>query len=194
MAFLDDISRGITKAGQSAVQKTKNMTDIARLSGLISDEEKNLNNFYNQLGRMYVSMHASDYESEFGGIINSIKEAEKNIASYKQQIQDIKGVVRCVNCGAGNPMAASFCTTCGTPLQKPVENPNPAPAPGIKCNGCGAVLPVGTKFCTNCGTPLTEEPPAPAEPIEIKKICPNCNESMMPEAAFCTNCGTKINS
>ena len=40
MAFFDDLGKKISQAGQNAVQKTKEMTDIARINGMISDEEK----------------------------------------------------------------------------------------------------------------------------------------------------------
>lgn len=191
MAFLDDIGKKISQAGQTAVQKTKDMTEVARLSGLISEEEKALNNLYGQIGRMYVTKHPSDFDSDFAGMIQSVTESENRINTYKQQIQDIKGVVRCPNCGNGCPMNAAFCNTCGTPLPKPV------PVGVITCSGCGAMLPPGTRFCTNCGKPLTEPDPeasaAPQEPIEIKQICPNCNTALLQDAVFCTECGTKVN-
>lgn len=40
MAFFDEIGKKITQTGQMAVQKTKNMADIAKLNASLSDEEK----------------------------------------------------------------------------------------------------------------------------------------------------------
>ena len=47
MAFLDSISKGT----QNLSQKTKNLTNIARINGLISDEEKKASGFYCQIGK-----------------------------------------------------------------------------------------------------------------------------------------------
>ncbi len=75
---------------ESAVQKTKDMTDIARINSLISDEEKKINGVYTQLGKFYATLHANDYETQFAGMMIAIKEAEMNISLYKKQILDIK--------------------------------------------------------------------------------------------------------
>lgn len=52
MAFFDDLGKKLSQAGQTAVQKTKEITDIARINGLISDEEKKVNNNYYQIGKI----------------------------------------------------------------------------------------------------------------------------------------------
>ena len=40
-------------------------------------------------------MHSHDYEEEFVGMVTTIREADEKIKSYKQQVQDIKGVMCC---------------------------------------------------------------------------------------------------
>lgn len=153
MAFFDDLGKKISQAGQTAVQKTKEMTDVARINGLISDEEKRVNNNYYQIGRLYVSIHQSDYENEFEGMILAIRDSEAKIQEYKQQIQDIKGVVRCEKCGAEVASNVAFCSSCGNPM------PTQAMAVVsdesiVKCANCGAELACGLTFCTECGTKL----------------------------------------
>ena len=100
MALFDDFGKKLTNLGEKTLQKTKEMTDTARINSLISDEEKKINNAYLQIGKLYVSMHASDCENEFVGLITSIAECEQKIVDYRKQIQDIKGVKRCEKCGA----------------------------------------------------------------------------------------------
>ncbi|MBQ8696130.1 MAG: hypothetical protein IJ519_00255, partial [Clostridia bacterium] len=113
MAFFDDFSKKISDASQSAVKKTKNMTDIARINSMISDEEKKIEGVYYQIGKLYAVVHMNDPEPDFAGMINAIKEAEANIASLREQILEIKNVSRCPQCGNEVPVGSFFCSGCG---------------------------------------------------------------------------------
>lgn len=169
MAFFDDLGKKISQAGQTAVQKTKEMADIAKLNSSISDEERKIENSYREIGKLYVALHDEEHEAAFAELISGVHDAEKKIAEFKQQIKDIKGVVCCEKCGAEVANNAAFCSACGAPMPvvKPVETEGP------KCGKCGAVLTPGTKFCTSCGNPVeqpeeaseekTAEAPAAAE-------------------------------
>ncbi|MBQ2696637.1 MAG: zinc ribbon domain-containing protein [Clostridia bacterium] len=150
MDFLDDISRKIAQASQSAVQKTKDMSGIAKINSAISEEERKINNAYFQIGKMYASLHAADPEPNFAGLIAAIKEAEQNIVAFRNQIQDIKGIARCSKCGAEVGKNVAFCSSCGASMYAKEEIP---PQPSIAfCTNCGAGLAEGVSFCTACGT------------------------------------------
>lgn len=200
MAFFDDLGKKLSQAGQTAVQKTKEMTDIARINSMISDEEKKVNDNYYQIGKLYAAMHQTDFESDFAGMITAIKESETKIRDYKQQIQDIKGVVRCEKCGAEVASNVAFCSSCGAPMPKQdmLENNSNL----IKCTGCGAMVDKNMRFCTSCGKPTadivnttndipTVKNESAAEPVANK--CPNCGVAIAEGLAFCTECGTKLN-
>ncbi len=186
MAFLDDLGKKISQAGQTAVQKTKDITDLARLSGLVSDEEKKINGYYLQVGKLYVAKHSSDYESDFADIIAAIKESESKISDYRQQIQNIKGVVRCPSCGGEVAASAAFCSSCGATVKAA------APADTVNCPSCGAAVKKGTKFCTACGKPMEAAVPAAEVPQPVERKCPSCNASVNEDSVFCTECGTKL--
>lgn len=206
MAFFDDLGKKISLAGQTAVQKTKEMTDIARINGAISDEEKKVNNNYFQIGKLYVAMHSADYESDFAGMIAAIKESEAKIRDYRQQIQDIKGVVRCEKCGAEVPSNVAFCSSCGAAMPK--QTTTVADENAIKCTGCGAMVSKNMRFCTSCGKPMTDilqsqtsaqsvtetvQVASQTAPASDSNKCPNCGVEVADGLAFCTECGTKLN-
>lgn len=192
MAFFDDLSKKISQAGQTAVQKTKEMTEIARINGLISDEEKKMTNNYYQIGKLYVAMHQHDFESDFAGMITAISESETKIRDFKQQIQDIKGVIRCEKCGAEVTKGIAFCSACGAAMPQiettTVSDHN-------KCANCGAAVAKGMRFCTSCGKPMAtvvvnSAVQSVTEPV--KKTCANCGTVLEDNVAFCTECGTKV--
>ena len=161
MALLDEIGKGISGIGRKTAQMSRDFSDTSRLNSMISEEERNVQNCYLQIGKLYVDLHKSDYEPSFATWIQNLNESERKIADYKQQVQVIKGVRSCPGCGADVQRNAAFCNACGTRM--PVEPPAAptAPADSVFCSSCGAAMPRGTKFCTACGTKL--EQPAPAQ-------------------------------
>lgn len=182
MAFLDDLGKKISQAGQNAVQKTKDMTETARIKSLISEEEKTLNNHYYRIGKLYVAKHLEDFESDFSDLISEVWKSETKIRDYRKQLQDIKGVIRCEKCGAEIANNINFCNSCGAPISKsaPVTDEN-----SIRCTSCGQVVSKDIKFCTFCGNPMSEESP-------LTRKCPNCGANITDELAFCTECGIKL--
>lgn len=145
MAFFDDLGKKISQAGQSAVQKTKDMTEIAKYNSEISDAERKIAGLYSEIGILYAKLHRDNPEEQFAPMIKAITEAESRIAECREQIKDIKGITVCANCGA-QVTGSAFCSVCGTPV--PVQE-KPA---GAFCKNCGSPLADGSAFCTSCGT------------------------------------------
>lgn len=163
MAFFDDLGKKISQAGQSTMQKTRDMADVAKINMQISDEEKKINDTYLQIGKLYTELHASDSEEAFQGMVQTIADAQGKIKEYQAQIQEIKGVVRCEKCGAEVSKEAAFCPACGMKMPEIVpEETEKAEEEGAtqaaesvvekKCSNCGAVLGNDALFCSECGT------------------------------------------
>lgn len=197
MGFFDDLGRRVTDAGQTTMQKAKELSEIARINSLITQEENKVNNTYYQIGKLYVAIHSNDHEEEFEGMVAAIAETEQRIRDYRKQIQDIKGVQRCENCGAEVPQGAAFCSSCGSPMPKQVTQGNEDEY--TKCQNCGALVKKGMRFCTSCGKPMVDlETILPVEQKEeesdsvnqaTEDICQNCGAVLPEDAVFCTECG-----
>mgnify|MGYP002796599112 FL=1 len=195
MAFWDNLSQKASETTAKAMQKAKEMSDIAKLNAMISEEETKINNTYYQIGKLYVTMHSHDHEEEFVGMIATLAEAEEKVKSYRQQIQDIKGVVRCPHCGAEVQSGAAFCSSCGTPMTKaqPINTDDL-----VRCDNCGAMVKKGVRFCTACGKPMVQTAmPESAtttgtESETTSRVCPNCGAKIEDDVAFCTECGAKL--
>ena len=151
MALWDDLSRKASAISDRAVKQTKILSETARLNMLISDEEKRINSFYFQIGKLYVSLHPKDCESCFESMIEAIVGSEQKIKEYRVQIQEVKGVVQCEKCGAEVAKGAAFCSSCGTPTPK-VEIADLSARE--RCVNCGTMVEKGMRFCTCCGKPI----------------------------------------
>ena len=176
MGFFDDFGKKISDASQGAIAKTKDFADVAKLNSNISDEERRINNAYQQIGKLYFEMHLEDFEDCFKDHFAAINESLGKIQDYRQQITNIKGVVKCPNCGAEVPKDSAFCSSCGTPVPK-----QDVPAAEAEEVSAPEAAPVETPV---------EEAPAVEAPVEKK--CPSCGATLEDGALFCTNCGTKV--
>ncbi len=195
MAFFDNLGKKASEATAKAMQKAQELSEISRINSLITEEEKKINATYYQIGKLYVSVHGSDGEENFSGMVAAVLEGEQKINDYRKQIQNIKGVQRCEKCGAEVARGVAFCSSCGAPMPK-VENPLPDDV--IRCESCGTMVKRGMRFCTSCGKPMVlptaQEPHslnAPEEPT-TKKVCPSCGAEVEGDIAFCTECGAKL--
>ena len=62
MAFFEGLSKIISETGTTAVNKTKEVTEIARLNGAIATEEKAIKEAYAEIGRRYAEKYGTvDY-------------------------------------------------------------------------------------------------------------------------------------
>lgn len=190
MAFFDDLGKKLSQAGQSTIQKTKEMADVARINSMISDEEKKINNNYLEIGKLYVSLHSSDCESQFSGMIHSIMESEEKIKEYRQQIQDVKGVKKCEKCGAEVPLNSTFCNACGA------EMPQQRAADVTQENAVQTNETQQNTYQENVyqeNQPQQEENAAEITNDSVQQNkCPNCGKEVSENAAFCAECGTKL--
>lgn len=195
MAFFDSIGKKVSEAGQTTIQKAKELSDITKYNSLISEEEKKIDNTYYQIGKLYVSMYSNEASEEFAGMLANIVEAENKIMEYRRKIQDIKGIRRCVNCGAEMSKDALYCNACGKAMPKTetMEESN-----YIKCVGCGSIVKKGMRFCTTCGRTIEMISVVPEDrqtdiynEKQLPKKCSNCGAELAEDMVFCSECGAK---
>ena len=181
MAFFDNLGRKMSEAGQKVIQKTGEMSDTSRLNAQISDEEKKINAAYLQIGKLYASVHRNDPEPDFAALVESVGQSEQTIRACREQIQKIRGVRSCPNCGAEVSVGSAFCATCGSPM--PAEKPSVS-GDVLVCASCGTVLEAGMRFCTNCGRPVSKPaaPVAPPAPAAAPIVPPEPYEPAVPAA------------
>lgn len=189
MAFFDDLGKKISQVGQ----KTKDMADVSKISALISEEEKTINNNYYQIGKLYASMHSTDYGEEFAGMMQAICASEIKIKELRKQVQTIKGVMRCEKCGADVALDSKFCNSCGAEMPK---NENGEEL--VKCENCSQMVKKGMRFCTNCGKPMQSVVQKGNSESKIEAVvsadkqCPHCGTSVEGNLNFCTSCGKSM--
>lgn len=157
MAFFEQLGKKLTDAGQGVAQQTKNFADVTRLNSEISDKEKRITQLYQAIGQAYYERHsgapAPEHEQEVGEITALFAE----IARRREEIKQIKGIVKCPSCGADVPLQAAFCNACGARMERTTPPQAPVQTENMKvCPACGAASPKENRFCTKCGAKFDE--------------------------------------
>ena len=200
MAFWSDLGKKISDTTQSVVEKTKTSTDTMRLNGLISDEERNVQRIYAEIGRKYMELHGADGDPDFAGLMQEYQTSKAKMEEYRSQIRKNKHLLICAGCGAEIPETVLYCTRCGAenPVGKRLAEeqrqreeaeraareadlqaaavPPTEPQPEF-CARCGQPRTAGAMFCTFCGAQFV--PPVAAAPAPVAPA----PESPAPEAA-----------
>lgn len=204
MGFFDDFGKKVSDAGQKAMQKTQEISEVARVNSLISQNNNKINDFYYQIGKLFVSTYGNDCKPEFAGMVASVVELEQQNITYRKQIQDIKGILHCEKCGAEVLKGVAFCSSCGAAMPK--VDKQAVAEDCVRCSRCGATVKKGMRFCTACGQamiqPVVTSSDAGVEMssevtqeafIETtEKVCTKCGARATGDSAFCTECGTKL--
>lgn len=206
MAFWSDLGKKISDTTQSVVEKTKISTDTMRLNGLISDEERNVQRIYAEIGRKYMELHGADGDPDFAGLMQEYQTSKAKMEEYRSQIRRNKHLLICAGCGAEIPETVLYCTRCGAenPVGKRLAEeqrqreeaeraareadlqaaavPPTEPQPEF-CARCGQPRTAGAMFCTFCGAQFV--PPVAAAPAPVAPAAPEASvpESPAPEAA-----------
>ena len=121
MGLLDNIGKTISDAGQGAIQKGKEMADIAKYNSLISEEGRKQNSIFEQLGRKYLEVKGDSPDDAFKEFVAELKASEERVKEYQQKLVELRGVTKCPSCGAAIPSGSNFCTSCGKAMNEQGE-------------------------------------------------------------------------
>lgn len=154
MAFFDDLTRKLSMVGQEAASQTKMFAEKTKLNSKISDEEKQLNSYFQIIGKNYYEANKDNPNAEYADQILSIKDAYSRIEGLREQLRTVTGVRICPQCGGEVANGSLFCNTCGAKM--PEDAVAPAALDGNPCPQCGNVVPFGAAFCNICGSKMPE--------------------------------------
>ena len=175
---------------------------------------------YLELGKLCAALNREKAQPAYRGLMEEIAASERLIAHCERELNREEEQMQCGECGAWQPAANAFCTSCGESL-RPGEEHGAA-----ICRECGAPLIEGNLYCTNCGARIDgtedksnaspareaaktleqiyyrEEDPvrddlAVSSPDRISSgtdlpICPHCGGAVSAYAVFCRNCGRRL--
>lgn len=123
--MFENIGKKISETGKAVGDRTKQVAEAAKLSYKVNEELRAVGELYAELGKAYFDAEGANADGPFFDKCREIAEKLKSAECLKAELNALKGVCICQECGAEIPIENDFCGKCGAKLVKP-EPPKPA--------------------------------------------------------------------
>lgn len=100
------------------IDKSRQVVDLTKMSVKIDKEEKNIEQLYANLGRVFYQVNQEAPEVMYEDLFRTIAGAKKQLEYLKQEIDLVRGLVRCVSCGSELQATDMFCSGCGKGVER----------------------------------------------------------------------------
>lgn len=194
MALFEDLGRKLSMAGQSAMEKTKQMTEIAKIHAKLEEQKKERDKVFKDIGELYSLKYKDSAPEEFKEMLAQIDTINEKIDEYNKDMDVVKGIKRCPHCNNAMEIKDAFCSNCGEPV--PVPEEESFDVDETTCPKCGNIVTEGAKFCPECGNELKQakenfDETGNEQLIEMD-ICPDCGATIKSDAQECPACGADM--
>ncbi len=172
MGFMDNVSVFTKGLGE----KAKGNYDVLALNNRISSAEKEMNGFFQKLGKEYYKIHQDDPEDALLEFVSELKNTERSIAELKQMVEETKAATSAVQLTGSRQSARNDSSS------------------GLFCPECGSEIDEETVFCTTCGTKIEHDINSDqvAEEADERRFCPECGSEIDGDYPFCGVCGSRL--
>ncbi len=196
MAFLDKLGAKISSGATAVSDSAKRMAETNKLNARINAALADVSKKYTEIGRA-VKLRLMDgiSDPEVVRLAGEIDALLAEVTQLKEQVNTLKGVKNCGNCGATINADVMFCPSCGA--RQEVKAQPQQPANTETANDAAAEMPVASAddsvqpeaVATSAPVqPVIEEQPAPAAFV----FCSQCGHKEAAGTKFCSECGSKI--
>lgn len=191
-------------------QKTKNISEIMKLTAAVSSEKERQEKIYRELGETYYKVYGDRAESELMEMCTQIRESKETVENYEKEILALKGIVVCPACGYEVSIHFNFCNNCGHKM-KEIQEEQPSVDELIQEEeeASAAKESVEEILAEEQQSEEEVEPISTEEPLELEnedpfvqelqeavsisseKVCKECGAPMEEDQEFCIMCGTR---
>ena len=90
MAFFNDLGKKLSDAAGTATEKAKDFAETTKLNSAISSEEKQINQYFIEIGKIIFEQDKDNPDSPMADLISKIVTSQEAISVLKRKIEEIK--------------------------------------------------------------------------------------------------------
>jgi rRNA maturation endonuclease Nob1 len=122
MSLLDKVKQGMLESTKAIKEISSEMSEMSKLKVSLAKEKGKLEELYYHLGKAIIHPETASENAEIIPedallILYEAQAAVKNIKEYESKIEQLKGIVKCSQCGTIFDEDAKFCSKCGSKLE-----------------------------------------------------------------------------
>ena len=120
MDIFNKIGETITTTGKDIAKKAKDIVDVNTVKVNINEQKRLIRKAYERIGEAYYKEHVDQGEYGYEIEFEVIGEANAKLKELYEQLNTLRKVCVCPDCGATLPDDSEFCNKCGIKLHKKV--------------------------------------------------------------------------
>ena len=113
---LSELGKKLSKLGQDTKNGVQKVSDSVSISNRITQEKKSLERLFAMIGEAVYKDQPDTPKAGLEDEWAAVKVAYANIASYTEQLNNIKGLIYCPSCGRPAATGDKYCAKCGFKL------------------------------------------------------------------------------
>ncbi|MBQ3223825.1 MAG: hypothetical protein IJB41_09470 [Clostridia bacterium] len=131
MALWDEFGKKAGETARNFGARAKEVAETTKLNGQIAIKKTEAERLYGEIGKAFFAIRAgrSQESDELDQLCAQVEKLDEEIAQLQKQIDVIRQVRRCKNCGEVSPNTSRYCGACGAKFeeeQPPVVAAEPA--------------------------------------------------------------------
>ncbi|MBQ4086448.1 MAG: hypothetical protein IJC54_07755 [Clostridia bacterium] len=131
MALWDEFGKKAGETARNFGARAKEVAETTKLNGQIAIKKTEAERLYGEIGKAFFAIRAgrTQESDELEQLCAQVEKLDEEIAQLQKQIDVIRQVRRCKNCGEVSPNTSRYCGACGAKFeeeQPPVVAAEPA--------------------------------------------------------------------
>ncbi len=129
-SLFEDFGKRFTEAAKAVGRRTQEATDLVKLNGRVASIQDEIDKLFAQIGKAYYAVRGAGQNESADKLCLEIDRLTAEQKAVREEVDRIRNLKRCPNCGEVQALSAQFCATCGTKMpDPPPPPPEPEPAP-----------------------------------------------------------------
>lgn len=120
--FFEKISETITAKSKDIAKKAKDIVDVNTVKSNITEQKKVIRKAYASIGEQYYKEHVDAGQHEYEVEFEIIGEANARLKELYVELNSLKKVRVCPDCGTDVSVESVYCNRCGTKLPETPES------------------------------------------------------------------------